>query len=104
MIYEGRNYSFSLLNFRPFPRLLEDEGRILPCVHLGQLGGYFRAETGHLNSAVHIWAFEDIEDRERRRSAMWSDPEWLAYSTKVLSWIARMENRLLKPTGFSPLC
>lgn len=103
MIYEERNYSFAPLNFRPFLRLFEDEGLALTCAHLGQLVGYFTAETGSLNTAVHIWAFEDLADRERRRAAMWNDPEWLAYSAKVLPWIVRMENRLLKPTGFSPL-
>ncbi|MDN8614906.1 NIPSNAP family protein [Variovorax ginsengisoli] len=103
MIYEERNYSFAPLNFRPFLRLFEDEGLALTCAHLGQLVGYFTAETGALNTAVHIWAFEDLADRERPRAAMWSDPEWLAYSAKVLPWIVRMENRLLKPTGFSPL-
>lgn len=27
----------------------------------------------------------------------------LAYCAKVLPWVVRMENRLLIPTGFSPL-
>lgn len=103
MIYEERNYSFAPLNFRPFLKIFEEEGLELTRRHLGQLVAYFTTETGQLNTAVHIWAFEDMADRDRRREAMWSDPEWLAYSAKVLPWILRMDNRLLKPTGFSPL-
>jgi len=103
VIYEERNYSFAPLNFRPFLQLFEAEGLALTRQHLGNLVGYFTAETGQLNTAVHIWAFDDLMDRQRRREAMWSDPAWLAYSAKVLPWIVRMDNRLLQPTGFSPL-
>ena len=87
----------------PFLALFEAEGLGLVRAHLGQLLGYFTTETGTLNTVVHWWVFEDLADRERRRAAMWSDPEWLAYSEKALPMILSMENRLLKPTGFSPM-
>jgi len=103
MIYEERCYHFAPIHFRPFLKLFEAEGLDLVRSHLGELVGYFTTETGALNSVVHWWAFTDLADRERRRAAMWSDPQWLVYSEKVLPMIIRMENRLLKPTGFSPL-
>lgn len=103
MIYEERNYSFAPANFRLFLKLFEAEGLALTRAHLGNLVGYFTTESGALNTAVHIWAFDDLMDRERRRAAMWNDPQWLAYSEKVLPWIVRMDNRLLRPTDFSPL-
>ena len=103
MIYEERNYSFAPANFRRFLQVFEAEGLALTRAHLGLLVAYFTTETGELNTAVHIWAFEDFADRERRRTALWSDPAWLTYADKVLPWILRMENRLLKPTAFSPL-
>jgi len=103
VIYEERNYSFAPAHFRPFLTLFEAEGLALTRQHLGTLVGYFTAETGQLNTAVHIWAFEDLMDRQRRREALWADPAWQAYADKVLPWIVRMENRLLQPTAFSPL-
>ncbi|UZG44390.1 NIPSNAP family protein [Caldimonas thermodepolymerans] len=103
MIYEERNYVFSPAAFRPFLKVLEEEGLPLMLEHLGQLVGYFVAETGELNTAVHLWAYKDLEDRERRRAAMWADPRWQTYADKVLPWIIRMDTRLLKPTSFSPL-
>ena len=103
MIYEERNYSFAPANLRPFLTLFEAEGLPLVRGHLGHLVAYFTAETGQLNTAVHIWGFEDLVDRDRRRTALWNDPQWVAFSAKVLPWIVGMENRLLRPTGFSPL-
>lgn len=103
MIYEERNYRIAPAHFRKFLALFEEQGLPLVCAHLGHLVGYFVTETGGLNTVVHIWAFDDLVDRDRRRQAMWSDPEWLAYIEKVMPWIEHMETRLLKPTAFSPL-
>lgn len=103
MVYEERNYSFSPQHFRPFLALFQDEGLPLITGHLGHLVAYFTTETGQLNTAVHIWAFDDLVDRDRRRTALWNDPAWNAFAAKVLPWIVRMDNRLLKPTSFSPL-
>ena len=103
MIYEERAYTLQAAQFRRFLHLFEEEGLALIKGHLGHLVGYFVTETGPLNTVVHIWAFEDLVDRDRRRTALWADPQWQAYVEKVLPWITHMESRLLKPTRFSPL-
>lgn len=103
MIYEERAYTLQVAHFRRFLQVFEDEGLALIRSHLGQLVGYFVTETGTLNTVVHIWAFDDLVDRDRRRTALWNDPHWQAYVEKVLPWIVNMESRLLKPTRFSPL-
>lgn len=103
MIYEERNYSFQPAHFQRFLQLFEAEGLALMQEHLGGLVGYFTTETGELNTAMHLWAYADLADRERRRAAMWADPRWIAYADQVLPWIVRMQTRLLRPTRFSPL-
>lgn len=103
MIYEERNYLFQPANFQTFLKLLEEEGLPIMTRHLGKLVGFFTTEIGELNTVVHIWAYESFEDRLKRREAMWSDPDWLAYAGKVTPWILRMESRILRPTRFSPL-
>lgn len=103
MIYEERNYSFRPADFQRFLKLFEAEGLPLMQEHLGGLVGYFTAETGELNTAMHLWAYADLADRERRRAAMWADPRWITYADQVLPWIVRMHTRLLRPTRFSPL-
>ena len=54
---------------------------------------------------MHIWGYEDQGDRERRRNAMAADPAWAAYLKKAaeLGVLDHMENRILKPTDFSPV-
>ena len=103
MIYEQRCYTLTPAGMRPFLALYEREGLPLLRRHLGQLVAFFVTETGELNQVVHLWAYPDLNDRDARRSALWQDPEWLAYADKVLPFIVRMESRLLKPTAFSPL-
>lgn len=103
MIYEERNYVFQPAHFQAFLTLFEKEGLPIMLSHLGKLVGYFTAETGELNTAVHIWAYDSFEARLARRQAMWADPAWNHYAAKVTPWIVRMESRLLRPTPFSPL-
>jgi hypothetical protein len=73
--------------------------------HLGQPLAYMTTETGNVNQYIHIWAYENAADREKRRAAMWADPEWLAYveeSTK-LGALEAQENRLMTPVSFFPI-
>lgn len=71
--------------------------------HLGQLVGFFVTDIGPLNQVVHIWAYEDIADRERRRANMAADPEWKAFLKLNGGSFVAQENKILKPTSFSPL-
>ena len=47
--------------------------------HLGPPIVYLQSESGALNTLVHLWAFEKAGDRENKRTAMMSDPDWLNY-------------------------
>ena len=51
--------------------------------HLGQPLAYMFAESGDVNTIVHIWTYEDAADRTKRRAAMWADPDWQAYAKKM---------------------
>lgn len=103
MILEERNYTLGAAHLRAFLAAYEAEGFALQTKHLGRPVGYFTTETGVLNQVVHLWAYEDCEDRRERRAALWSDPDWSAYAERVLPWIERMETRILVPTAFSPM-
>ncbi len=46
---------------------------------LGNLIGYFHVEIGELMKLVHLWGYDSLAERERRRAALFADPEWLAY-------------------------
>ena len=61
--------------------------------------------TGTLNQVVHLWKYESMADRERRRAGLESDPDWISFRKKSAEgqYLVHQENRILKSTKFSPL-
>ena len=103
MIVEERNYAFAPADIGPFLAIYEKEGIYIAKRILGNLLGYFRTEVGpDLNEVVHLWGFDDLNDRAIRRTALWLDPEWLEFATRCPSPL-RQRNRLLTPTSWSPI-
>jgi hypothetical protein len=50
-----------------------------------------------------MWGFDSLDDRAARRDKMAKDPAWQAYLRKVQPLLLTQENRILKPTAFSPI-
>ena len=44
--------------------------------HIGHLVGDFTTEVGNVNEIGHIWAYQDLADRTKRRATMAVDPAW----------------------------
>ncbi len=103
MIYEMRTYRLRTGTMPVYLKLVEDEGIALQKEHLGTLVGYFFSEIGVLNQIVHIWAYRSLDDRETRRNALAADPRWQTFAPKIQACIETMDNKILKPTAFSPL-
>ena len=103
MIYEMRSYRLRTGTVPAYLKLVEEEGIAIQQGHLGRLVGYFVSEIGPLNEIVHVWAYEDLNDREARRTALTADPRWQVFLPKIQALIEVMDNKILKPTAFSPL-
>ena len=74
--------------------------------HGVQVVGFWTELVGQNDTLVYITAFESMADREEKWNAFMSDPEWLAVraeTEKDGQIVARVENRILQPTEFSPL-
>jgi len=73
--------------------------------HLGAPLAYLHAESGDLNTMVHLWTFEDAADRARRRAAMMADPEWLNYLKLAdeAGYLIDQRNNLMVPASFAPI-
>ena len=41
--------------------------------HLGEPYGYFTTETGTLNQFVHLWRYDSMAEREKKREALYRD-------------------------------
>jgi hypothetical protein len=100
MIYEIRTYRLKTGATPEYLRLIGEECIAIQKSHLGTLFGYFQADIGPLNEIVHIWAYADIADRERRRAALLEDPRWRALLPQIQSHIETMENKIMKPAPF----
>ena len=102
MLIDLRIYTFHPGKLGEFLKLSEAEILPLQTKHCGTCIFYSTSETGVLNQLIQAWAYEDAADRDRRRAALWADPEWQGLGAIAFPGIAHQENRLLKPTAFSP--
>ena len=105
MLLDVRTYTCKPGTIKKHLALYERMGKAPQTTHLGQPFAYLVTETGNPNQFLHIWAYENAADRERRRAAMQADPDWLAYleESAKLGALEAQQNRLMKPVEFFPI-
>lgn len=105
MIVELRTYTIKPLRTQDFLQLYERAALPLQKKYLGNLIGFYVSEIGPLNEVVHLWGYDSLAERERRRHAMEQDPGWPVYraALRELDVIDRQETKILKATAFSPV-
>jgi hypothetical protein len=60
--------------------------------------GFYVSQVGPLNQFVHLWAYEDLADYERRCQARDSHPSFPAYLAASEHLIVAQETRLVRAT------
>jgi hypothetical protein len=105
MIVDLRIYTCKPNRMAEFVALYKEHAWPLQQKYLGRCLGWYTTLEGPLNRVVHMWGYENQGDREERRAAMAADPAWGTYLKKAaeLGVLDNMENRILKPTDFSPV-
>lgn len=103
MLIDLRFYTFHPGRLGEFMKLAQTQILPLQARYCGNCIFYSTTETGTLNQLVQAWAYADAADRDRRRAALWADPQWASLAEQVLPWIVHQENRLLTPAQFSPM-
>jgi len=103
MIVEERCYTLRPGQVAGYLALYDAEGRAIQERILGHLIGFFHTDIGPLNQVVHLWGYDDFNERARRRAELWTDAGWLAFADKALPMIETMESKILIPAAFSPL-
>jgi NIPSNAP len=85
--------------------IYEKHGMAPQLKHLGHPHAYMIAESGELNSIVHIWLYEDAADRARRRAAMMADPDWQNYLklSAAAGYLTEQKTSLMTPAKFFPI-
>ena len=74
MIYEIRTYDLKPRSLPEYERRTAE--KIGNRVKYSQLGGFWRTEIGPLNQVVHIWPYEDLNQRLEIRSTVIADGIW----------------------------
>jgi hypothetical protein len=66
------------------------------------LVGYFVADTGMLNQLVHIWKFEDDNDRRAFWTRLRADKDFMEgfFSSRFRPLLMTMEMKLLTPAAW----
>ena len=65
--------------------------------------GVFQTEMGQLNEVVHLWAYNDLNDRAAVRGKVMQDPEWQAFLGKATPILFEMKSIILNPSPHSPM-
>jgi len=102
MIVDQRTYTIQIGKLRDFLALYAAEGLPVQAEHLGPPLGYYTTEVGDVNQVVHLWQYQDMADRERRRAALEADPRWLAYRRKAGAdgQLLQQRNTILRAVDF----
>ena len=100
MIVEMRTYTLALGATGRYFKLYRDKGLEVQKRILGHLVGYYGVEVGELNKVIHLWAYESLDERARRRAELWADADWLAYVGEVGPLVTAQENQILTPAPF----
>jgi hypothetical protein len=105
MLLDHRTYTVLVGTLKKQLALYEKHGLAVQKRHLGEPLAWLISETGDVNSYVHIWTYEDAADRDRKRAALFKDPEWLAYLERSAEagYVIKQENKLMSPAPFAPI-
>ena len=101
MIVDHRTYTLHPGKLKAFVELYGSKGWPLQSQYLGDcVGWYTSMDIGQLNQVVHMWRFNDLNDRAERRARMQADPAWPAYAEAAAPLIQQQENKILSAAPF----
>ncbi len=105
MLFDHRTYKCRPGTVPLQAKLYEEYGFKPQVRHLGEPLAWLIAESGELNTFVHIWAYRDAADRAQRRAAMQADPEWRDYVKRSgeAGYLIEQRTCLMTPATFMRL-
>ncbi|MEO0385879.1 MAG: NIPSNAP family protein [Pseudomonadota bacterium] len=102
MIVNIRTYTLLPRKMPTYLKLFEEFG--LPAMqrHGLDLMGYYTSVVGPQNQVVHLWRFDSLADMEQKRAARDADPGWQEFLSKTDGLVLMQEDKVMKPSSFSP--
>jgi hypothetical protein len=73
--------------------------------YMGAPLAYLQAESGELNTLLHLWTYDSAGDREQKRAAMMKDSAWHKYlaANRENGYIVGQRTILMTPVSFAPI-
>ena len=103
MIIEMRTYNIKTGKTNEFIKIYNEDIREVHTKILGNQIGFFYSEFGKLNQVIHLYGYDNYEDRSKRRIELSNDEKFKSYVKKVVPLIDSQENQILLPTEFSKI-
>jgi hypothetical protein len=97
MIYEIRTYTLKPGTTPEFEKRFEASlaGRL----KYSELAAFWHTEVGPLNQVIHVWPYEDLQQRTDIRAKASQEPNWPPQSSEL---ILNMQSEIFIPAPFSP--
>lgn len=95
MIYEFRTYDLKPRSLPEFEKRIAEKlpGRLA----YSKLGGFWYTEVGPLNQVIHIWPYEDLNQRADIRARAVAGGKW---PPDVAEFIVNMQSEIFHPAPF----
>ena len=98
MIHELRIYTLWPGKVPEFLKLAEERARVIRGDDYGKCEGYWFTEFGSLNQIVHLWSYDDLNDRADARARLSQNADWNnEYVAHVRPLMRRQQIRLMHP-------
>ncbi len=103
MIFEMRTYTIKIGQLNNYINHFETIG--MPIISkYATLVGYWHTEIGELNQVIHIWSYNDLNERSQKRDELYKDAEWLAeFIPEAMKMLEKQETKILSASKFSPI-
>ncbi len=102
MFIDYRAYTLKPGTVPLFLKLFAEEGRDVQKRILGNFIGMFREEVGNTNRIIHLWGYESLDERQRRRAECAADPDFQDYVKKAREFIVEQDVRIIVPEAGTP--
>ena len=105
MLVDARTYTIKPGCTGAQLKVYEELGFPQQLKYMGAPLAYLQAESGELNTLMHLWVYENAADREQKRAAMFKDPNWHKYleANKQNGYVVAQRNCLMTPVSFAPI-
>jgi hypothetical protein len=103
-LYELRTYQVTVGKMKD--AIAAYDGKGWPALKAGgydkKLVGYFISDTGPLHQIVHLWKFDDDNDRRNHWNSLFADDGFMAFAGELRPLLVSQQNQLLNAAPWGP--